>query len=789
MSTEDLFNQYEILIVNSDMLRFILKNKLKNLEEAKKYIDENYFFSKEEKKIIYDYLEFVEKNSSEKYIEDYVKTKYKELNKSLTLKEKVEDIEKFLEKDILINFQDILSSEEKKELLDNIENIEPILDKSEEVLRVTVSDSELLDYINSDGKNKIIAMEAFLYKCHIKKNVNFYDLFYNLNSEYNKALACFQFNVLPAKMHLKNIKDDYIRSRIIVNGGHYQEFGESRIYKLTRELEKYKEFRAKFKSLSTEKEKTDLICSVDDNDIKICFLKEIKKEENRSAIIGSFENKIEPELSSEVKLVQDMIKEFWEDFLGEQFTDDKKEKMNIVFNRASINFSNMDYCCYGISDGTKDMISLNSILKNKKSIILGCLIHEYGHLFSNFSYKINLDKCGNNLAIEEGTQDLFEELVINHYLEKHGEIKLDGKKIFVQNPYISYSGYNVENGWQRTILYPLQEHGIDKVALAEYLLGDKNKYLELVLGKEIADSKPKDEFGNPFINISYSEIYNAHRDSFENVDHNSIYYRRNWLLPALELQRKLPDMDLLNLDEEEEDYYDCDFIARKYFNGKKVFEIEPEELAKFFEFRVLENKFICDWNRYVENTIYELTEDDINMNSFEILRNESIIWEDLTDVEKNLMHTLGFCFEVEQLKVSKGQSIEESLKKYKCLIPKYLKLLSKSGVIKNTELTDDVRQLQQIYLNQLDEALQLNKEQTVEKIQSLVDSNLWLDEEMVQVLENNGVNVEAIVTTKKGISSKDISRATIKGKITLRETDSEGIALENIQTSERNMNR
>ena len=111
MSTEDLFNQYEILIVNSDMLRFILKNKLKNLEEAKKYIDENYFFSKEEKKIIYDYLEFVEKNSSEKYIEDYVKTKYKELNKSLTLKEKVEDIEKFLEKDILINFQDILSSE------------------------------------------------------------------------------------------------------------------------------------------------------------------------------------------------------------------------------------------------------------------------------------------------------------------------------------------------------------------------------------------------------------------------------------------------------------------------------------------------------------------------------------------------------------------------------------------------------------------------------------------------------------------------------------------------------
>ena len=103
--------------------------------------------------------------------------------------------------------------------------------------------------------------------------------------------------------------------------------------------------------------------------------------------------------------------------------------------------------------------------------------------------------------------------------------------------------------------------------------------MEIVYGKEIANSKPRDEFGNPDVNTNYSEIYNAHSDSFENVDHNSIYYRRNWLLPAFELQKRLPDINFFELNDGE--YYNCSFVANKYFNNRKVFEIEPEELSKF----------------------------------------------------------------------------------------------------------------------------------------------------------------------------------------------------------------
>ena len=56
------------------------------------------------------------------------------------------------------------------------------------------------------------------------------------------------------------------------------------------------------------------------------------------------------------------------------------------------------------------------------------------------------------------------------------------------------------------------------MTLAEYELGDKNKYLDMVLGKEIAAKKTKDYFGNSQIVTSAEEIFNAHRDEFRNID-------------------------------------------------------------------------------------------------------------------------------------------------------------------------------------------------------------------------------------------------------------------------------
>ena len=57
--------------------------------------------------------------------------------------------------------------------------------------------------------------------------------------------------------------------------------------------------------------------------------------------------------------------------------------------------------------------------------------------------------------------------------------------------------------------------------------------------------------------------------------------------------------------------------------------------------------------------------------------------------------------------------------------------------------------------------------------------NLW------DYLESNGVNVETIITNRRRVSSKDISKATIKGKIALREIGRYGIALESGKITDR----
>lgn len=59
----------------------------------------------------------------------------------------------------------------------------------------------------------------------------------------------------------------------------------------------------------------------------------------------------------------------------------------------------------------------------------------------------------------------------------------------MEYPYVSFTAYTKENAWQRTMLYALERDGQDKIALAEYQLGDKNKYLDMVLGRETAEKK------------------------------------------------------------------------------------------------------------------------------------------------------------------------------------------------------------------------------------------------------------------------------------------------------------
>ena len=255
----------------------------------------------------------------------------------------------------------------------------------------------------------------------------------------------------------------------------------------------------------------------------------------------------------------------------------------MTFKRTDIKYSDdLEPESFGISRYYFNDILMNTRMANNTSKMLQFLVHEYGHMLSNFHGKEYKYFSGNSNIIEEGTQDLFAEMVINHYLEKHGSIELDGKKVRMDYPIEYYSGYDIENGWQRTILYCAHKDGLDMQALAEYQLGDKSKYVELVFGKEIANQRPRDEYGNIDINTSTKEIYNAHKEEFKQVDRDSIYYRRNWILPTLELQARLEEkgVDILNIDEGK---YLCKYVASKYFDEKKLYEIDSQELQEFVD--------------------------------------------------------------------------------------------------------------------------------------------------------------------------------------------------------------
>lgn len=323
------------------------------------------------------------------------------------------------------------------------------------------------------------------------------------------------------------------------------------------------------------------------------------------------------------------------------------------------------------------------------------------------------------------------------------------------------------------------------MTLAEYELGDKNKYLEMVLGKEIASKKTKDYFGNSQIMTSAEEIFNAHRDEFRNIDKDSIYFRRNWLLPEYILQNRLEDKGI-NLLHRPEGRYICTYIASQYFNDRRLYEIDPAELTEFIDLVEKQNEdCIVGFNDYKNEVISSLTEEELASHSMEILKNSSIVWYDLYNAGVAMEEKWSKCFDAEVKKVEEGQTLTESLKKYKEIIPVYKGMLTreKNMSANNLFVLDKVEELQYTYLEQLDTALQTDREGTI-KVLTTGEPELWIDKNIAEVLDKHGIILENEPKKQEHYSTADITRIAIKGKFTLGEIEGLGIALENTKESE-----
>ena len=142
------------------------------------------------------------------------------------------------------------------------------------------------------------------------------------------------------------------------------------------------------------------------------------------------------------------------------------------------------------------------------------------------------------------------------------------------------------------------------------------------------------------------------------------------------------------------------------------------------------------------------------------------------------------CLIAEEKKVEEGQDIAESLKKYKEIIPTYKKILFLKERDPNAIIIKQVEDLQYAYLDQLDQALEEDREGTIKAITEAEDSEIWIDKSIAEVLDKHGVVLESTPKTQGNYSVDDVTRIAIKGKFTLGEIEGLGIELESTKESE-----
>lgn len=613
------------------------------------------------------------------------------------------------------------------------------------------------------------------------------------SSSYPIATVCLKINEAPAEL-LPYISDDYIRSLVIKNRSYFKIWEKDISEENLDLLQEYRETVTKLLKTDDEQERTDNICKLQDNDMKIQLLKLVKDKQNRKKIIESLKNQVTPEIASEVNFVQKMITEFWEDTLGENLTADKREVIEMVFNRTNVKLDeSLPFEVNGRSHTFHNLIRMNPKQRGNTIGVIKNLLHEYGHMFSNFHAKETTYTNGYCLPFEEGTQDLFSEMVINHYIEKHGNIlELEDKKVKVRYPFISFSAYDPENALQRTILYSLEKTGEDKLALSEYQLGDKNKYLEMVVDKETADKKKKDDFGNPKLDFSEEEIYYAIGDKITDIDTTSAYYQRNSLLPKIYLQNMLDKEKQSNIYLFSGRKYTCKDVALEYFKDKKIYEIEPEGLEKFIEMvETIGEDTIEKIDEFADDEIKSLGENELTENSFEILKNAKVLYSRLENVGEYVEPKLGISITAEQEKAKNEQDILETVRKYREIIPGYKKFLLKNQKkSSNVFLLERIEDLQFTYLEQLDKALQEDRTGTIQALTGNRKAEIWIDKDIAEILEKHGIALESEpqkrianddsrnTLRKRIFSTGDVINGAIKGKFTLDEIGGFGILLE-----------
>lgn len=197
---------------------------------------------------------------------------------------------------------EILLDEDKKLVLDSFEDIPR---ENKFLIFEYFKDEDIIKYMNLPGIQALNMAFSFGERIGNPKKI-----IKGLNDDLYKTIAL--LDCMDRQDEIQDIQDfdinnDFYRSRaILLKRGFDKEA-------IIATMWQYRKLEIKINQMKTEGEKTDFILQIEDNDIKLEFLKQIQAQEERNKIIASFQNEIQQEIEPYVQCVQDMIREYFED--------------------------------------------------------------------------------------------------------------------------------------------------------------------------------------------------------------------------------------------------------------------------------------------------------------------------------------------------------------------------------------------------------------------------------------------------------------------------------------------
>lgn len=286
--------------------------------------------------------QYIKSDNPNKIIKELLITEYARMDP----KKIIENIfelakEDYLDKEILeaiptnIDILDYVELNNKKINLKIFKSIEP---------------ERIIEYINKDKSNKknILKLLSELGPIDQKQYQSYsiikaHEILNKLTSDEDRTsmILLMNFNDNLKRELLHTVKNSYYRNLIVKQTSEYN----FKITELLDDIDEFNNIKQNFEKIEDEEERSKFICDVENHSIRLELLNSIKLRKNRDIVVNGFENEIDPRIKLQVELVQQMIREFFEDELDNGLDDEKKEKMNIIFNKADVSFKKIDGGC------------------------------------------------------------------------------------------------------------------------------------------------------------------------------------------------------------------------------------------------------------------------------------------------------------------------------------------------------------------------------------------------------------------------------------------------------------